>query len=127
MIQTVEAPAYPQCDFAATMPDDSMKPDGIRKGDKVGLAFPDRVAFKNGKIAAVKVGERVYLSHVWIEAGAYVQLYPSNNAYMSSIFTGDEMDGVEIIGVAVEVWHILNPAESPESTLPKNDPQGVPV
>lgn len=32
-----------------------------------------------------------------------------------------------LIGKAVEVRHILNPAGSPESTPPQNDPQGVPV
>lgn len=97
-----------ESDFYMTMTDDSMKPDGIHKGDKVGLATPDRVAFKNGEIAAVKVGEQIYLAHVWIEEGAYIQLYPSNNACMASIFTGDEMDGVEIIGVAVEVRHVFD-------------------
>jgi len=112
-------------DFYMTMTDDSMKPDGIHKGDAVCFVACDRV--KNGQIAAVKVGNQIYLAHVWLDAGNIMQLLPSNPAYKSSFFAGDALDAVQIIGRAVEVRHILNPAWSPESTLPQNDPQGVPV
>ena len=125
MNENQTAPEQVKPDFCMTMTDDSMKPDGIHKGDQVGFVPCDRV--ENGQIAAVKVGEQIYLSHVWMDAGTIIQLYPSNPAYKSSFFTGDALDTVQIIGRAVEVRHILNPAGSPESTLPQNDPQGVPV
>lgn len=47
--------------------------------------------------------------------------------HSSHFFAGDALNAVQIIGKAVEVRHILNPAGSPESTLPQNDPKVVPV
>lgn len=118
-------PEQVQPDFCMTVKDNSMKPDGIHKGDKVAFVRCEHV--ENGQIAAVKVGNQIYLAHVWLDAGNIMQLLPSNPAYKSSFFAGDALDAVQIIGKAVEVRHILNPAGSPESTLPKNDPKGVPV
>ena len=121
--QTTPEQVWP--DFCMTMTDDSMKPDGIQKGDKVSFVACDHV--KNGQIAAVKVGEQVYLAHIWIDVGSFIQLVPSNAAYAVRIFTGTELDTVQIIGRAVEARHILTPAGSSETTPPQNDPQGVPV
>ena len=109
-------------DFCMTMTDDSMKPDGIHKGDAVCFVACDRV--KNGQIAAVKVGDKIFVRTVWADGQL---LAPSNPAYMCEVFRANELPGVQIIGRAVEVRHILNPAGSPESTPPQNDPQGVPV
>ena len=64
---------------------------------------------------------------MWLDKSGVLQLLPSNVAYSSHFFAGDALNAVQIIGKAVEVWHILNPAGSPESPLPQNDPQGVPV
>ena len=81
----------------------------------------------DGQIAAVRAGDQIYLAHVWLDKSGVLQLLPSNVAYSSHFFAGDALNAVQIIGKAVEVWHILNPAGSPESPLPQNDPQGVPV
>ncbi len=106
MNESQTAPEQVQPDFCMTMTDDSMKPDGIHKGDKVAFVACDRV--ENGQIAAVKVGEHAYLAHVWIDAGKLIQLIPSNAAYAARIFTGTELDTVQIIGRAVEVRHIFD-------------------
>lgn len=102
MMQTVEAPAYLQCDFAATMPDDSMIGKGIRAGDKIGFVACDRV--ENGQIAAVKVGDEIFVRTVWADGQL---LAPANPAYMCEVFRADELPGVQIIGRAVESRHIF--------------------
>lgn len=71
--------------------------------------------------------DQIYLAHVWLDKSGVLQLLPSNVAYSSHFFAGDALNAVQIIGKAVEVRHILNPAGSPESTLPQNDPKVVPV
>ena len=115
MNENQTTPEQIQPDFCMTVKDNSMKPDGIHKGDKVAFVRCDYV--ENGQIAAVMVGDQIYLAHV----------LPSNVAYSSHFFAGDALNAVQIIGKAVEVRHILNPAGSPESTLPQNDPKVVPV
>lgn len=125
MNENQTAPEQVQPDFCMTVKDNGMKPDGIHKGDKVAFVRCDRV--ENGQIAAVRAGDQIYLAHVCLDKSGVLQLLPSNVAYSSHFFAGDALNTVQIIGKAVEVWHILNPAGSPESTLPQNDPQGVPV
>lgn len=125
MNENQTTPEQMQPDFCMTVKDNSMKPDGIHKGDKVAFVRCDYV--ENGQIAAVRAGDQIYLAHVWLDKSGVLQLLPSNVAYRSHFFAGDELNAVQIIGKAVEVRHILNPAGSPESTLPQNDPKGVPV
>lgn len=122
MNQTVDVPAHLRCDFVGTMPDDSMSDKGIYAGDKISFVTCDHV--KNGQIAAVKVGDKIFVRTVWADGRL---LAPANPAYMTKVFNADELSSVQIIGRAVEVRHILNPAGSPESTLPKHDPKEVPV
>lgn len=119
-MQTVKVYTYLQCDFAAVMPDDSMINKGIYAGDVVGFVACDHV--ENGQIAAVKVGDKLFVRTVWADGR---QLVAANTAYMTELFSADELLGVQIIGKAVEVWRSLTPAGSPERPLPPNDPQGV--
>lgn len=125
MNENQTTPEQMQPDFCMTVKDNSMKPDGIHKGDKVAFVRCDYV--ENGQIAAVMVGDQIYLAHVWLDKNGVLQLLPSNVAYSSHFFAGDALNAVQIIGKAVEVRHILNPAGSPESTLPQNDPKVAPV
>lgn len=124
MDENQTTPEQMQPDFCMIVKDNSMKPDGIHKGDKVAFVRCDYV--ENGQIAAVRAGDQIYLAHVWLDKSGVLQLLPSNVAYSSHFFAGDALNAVQIIGKAVEVWHILNPAGSP-GTLPQNDPKGVPV
>ncbi len=125
MNENQTAPEQVQPDFCMTIKDNSMKPDGIHKGDKVAFVRCDRV--ENGQIAAVRAGDQIYLAHVWLDKSGVLQLLPSNVAYRPHFFAGEALNAVQIIGKAVEVRHILNPAGPPESPLPQNDLKGVPV
>lgn len=122
MSQTVDIPEHLHCNFVGAMPDNSMSDKGIYAGDKISFIACDHV--KNGQVAAVKVGDKIFVRTVWADGRV---LAPANPAYMTKVFNADELPSVQIIGKAVEVRHILNSAGSPESTLPQNDPKGVPV
>lgn len=101
-MQAVDVPACLQCDFAATMPDDSMIGAGINTGDIVAFAACDRV--ENGQIAAVKVGNEILVRTVWANGQL---LTPANPAYMTEVFRAEALPSVQIIGRAVEVRHIF--------------------
>ena len=121
MIQTVDMFDCMQCDFAATMPDDSMIGKGIYAGDKIGFVACDHV--ENGQIAAVKVGDEIFVRTVWADGQL---LAPANPAYMCEVFHAEELPSVQIIGRAVESQHIFTLWGPSETTHPQNKPVGVP-
>ena len=92
----------PHSDFLMLVQDDSMKNAGIRDGDRVEIAACDHV--EPGQIALVKVGEEYLLRVLWADGQI---LAPANPAYMTELFTRDELAGVQIIGRAVVVRHTL--------------------
>ena len=92
----------PHSDFLMLVQDDSMKNAGIRAGDRVEIAACDHV--EPGQIALVKVGEEYLLRVLWADGQI---LAPANPAYMTELFTRDELAGVQIIGRAVAVRHTL--------------------
>ena len=105
MNQTVNAPAGIRCDFAAIMDDDSMVNDGIQVGDIVYFAACDHV--DNGQIAAVQTPKTMEIRRVW-QNGQSIRLIPENTEYMTTVCREVPRDGVQIIGQAVAVLHILN-------------------
>ena len=92
----------PQGDFLMLVQDDSMKNAGMRAGDRVEIAACDHV--EPGQIPLVKVGEEYLLRVLWADGQILV---PANPAYMTELFTRDELAGVQIIGRAVAVRHTL--------------------
>ena len=94
----------PQGDFLMLVQDDSMSRAGIYPGDRVEIAACDHV--EPGQIALVKVGGEYWLRVLWEDRNFKI-LTPANPAYMTEIFTRDEMAGVQIIGRAVAVRHTL--------------------
>ena len=92
MNENQTTPEQMQPDFCMTVKDNSMKPDGIHKGDKVAFVHCDYV--ENGQIAAVRAGDQIYLAHVWLDKSGVLQLLPSNVAYSSHFFAGDALNAV---------------------------------
>ena len=92
----------PHSDFLMLVQDDSMKNAGIRAGDRVEIAACDHA--EPGQVALVKVGEEYLLRVLWADGQI---LAPANPAYMTELFTRDELAGVQIIGRAVVVRHTL--------------------
>ena len=106
-----ELPETVKADFCCVAADDSMMNHGICCGDYV---FCDADATPaNGDICAVAVagvsGEAL-LRHVYRQDGSIV-LLADNYKYPSMCYTGDEIERVKILGVAVCVNHRLNKAE----------------
>lgn len=92
----------PQGDFLMLVQDDSMDGANIKAGDRVEIVACDHV--EPGQIALVKVGGEYLLRVLWADGQILV---PANPAYMTEIFTRDELAGVQIIGRAVAVRHTL--------------------
>ena len=114
-----------QLDFALTMPDDSMKGNGICAGDVVYLTACEHV--DNGQTAAVMVGNDVFVRVFWQHANA-ISLIPQNPAYRAALLQGEELDSVEILGKVVAFAHIYpdkHPGGVSQTTLPQNDPGEV--
>ena len=76
MNENQTTPEQMQPDFCMTVKDNSMKPDGIHKGDKVAFVRCDYV--ENGQIAAVRAGDQIYLAHVWLDKSGVLQLLLNN-------------------------------------------------
>ena len=92
----------PHGDFLMLVQDDSMKLAGIRAGDRVEIQACDHV--DPGQIALVKIGDEYLLRILWNDGQLLV---PANPAYMTEIFTRDELAAVQIVGRAVVVRHTL--------------------
>ena len=111
--QTASALAYLHPDFCYIMDDDSMECAGIRAGDIVAFTACDHA--ENGQIVAVQTDTTVLLLRVILN-GQMFATCPACGV-TPCLYYLDELPGAKIVGVAVEVRHLL--------TLPQNDPQGV--
>lgn len=112
--QTVPVPAYLHADFCYTMDDNSMEGSGIHAGDIVALVAGDHA--ENGQIVAVQTDTAVLLRRMVCDGQMFATC---STRFAEDVCRLDELPGAKIVGVAVEVWHML--------PLPKNDPQGVQV
>ena len=110
--QTVLVPAYLHADFCYTMGDNSMEGVGIHSGDIVALVACDHA--ENGQIVAVQTDTAVLLRRVVCDGQMFATC---STRFAEEVCRLDELPGAKIVGVAVEVLHLL--------TLPQNDPQGV--
>lgn len=98
----VDAPEDIRCDFALRCKGDSMIGAGIHDGDAVYIHIQPEV--ENGEIAAVRIGEEATLKRVYYQNGT-LTLMPANAAYAPMVYTGPELNDVQIEGKAVGYTH----------------------
>lgn len=101
----VDVPGHIKADYALTCKGDSMVNAGIRDGDIVYIRQQDEV--ENGQIAAVMVdGDEATLKRFYFD-GSQVQLVAENPKIMPRAFSGEEINRVHVIGLAVAYVHVL--------------------
>ena len=98
----VDVPENIRCDFSLTYHGDSMEGAGIHDRDVVYIRIQPEV--ENGEIAAVRIGEEATLKRVYYQNGT-LTLMPANAAYAPMVYTGPELNDVQIEGKAVGWTH----------------------
>ena len=98
----VDVPENIRCDFSLTCHGDSMEGAGIHDRDVVYIRIQPEV--ENGEIAAVRIGEEATLKRVYYQNGT-LTLMPANAAYAPMVYTGPELNNVQIEGKAVGWTH----------------------
>ena len=98
----VDVPENIRCDFSITCHGDSMEGAGIHDRDVVYIRIQPEV--ENGEIAAVRIGEEATLKRVYYQNGT-LTLMPANAAYAPMVYTGPELNDVQIEGKAVGWTH----------------------
>lgn len=98
----VDVPENIRCDFSLTCHGDSMEGAGIHDRDVVYIRIQPEV--ENGEIAAVRIGEEATLKRVYYQNGT-LTLMPANAAYAPMVYTGQELNDVQIEGKAVGWTH----------------------
>jgi SOS-response transcriptional repressor LexA len=118
--QTAQALAYLSPDVCFIMDDDSMEGAGILAGDIVAFTACDHA--ENGQIVAIQTDSTVLLFRA-IKNGRFFITCPTGDA-IPCLYSLSELPGAKIIGKAVEVLHVLNPAG--ESVIPQaeNEKEG---
>lgn len=90
-----QAPEELSCDFTLVCKGDSMTGARIHNGDIVYIRQQPTV--EDGEIAAVLIGDEVTLKRVRRAEGQLI-LWPENPAYAPMVFSGQQLEGVRIIG-----------------------------
>ncbi len=118
--QTAQALAYLSPDVCFIMDDDSMEGAGIFAGDIVAFTACDHA--ENGQIVAIQTDSTVLLFRA-IKNGRFFITCPTGDA-IPCLYSLSELPGAKIIGKAVKVLHVLNPAG--ESVIPQaeNEKEG---
>ena len=98
----VDVPENIRCDFSLICHGDSMEGAGIHDRDVVYIRIQPEV--ENGEIAAVRIGEEATLKRVYYQNGT-LTLMPANAAYAPMVYTGPELNTVQIEGKAVGWTH----------------------
>ena len=98
----VDVPENIRCDFSLICHGDSMEGAGIHDRDVVYIRIQPEV--ENGEIAAVRIGEEATLKRVYYQNGT-LTLMPANAAFAPMVYTGPELNNVQIEGKAVGWTH----------------------
>ncbi len=98
--ESVDIPDFVHADFALRCKGDSMVNARIFDGDIVYIRAQPEV--ENGQIAAVRVGDEATLKRVYYYPKSHrMTLRPCNPVYEDLDYRGDELDQVEVLGLAV--------------------------
>ena len=98
----VDVPENIRCDFSLICHGDSMEGAGIHDRDVVYIRIQPEV--ENGEIAAVRIGEEATLKRVYYQNGTLTLMH-ANAAYAPMVYTGPELNNVQIEGKAVGWTH----------------------
>ncbi len=98
----IDAPGHIRADFALMCRGDSMIGANIRSGDIVFIRQQPEVC--NGQIAAVLVGDEATLKRFY-HSGNTVTLLAENPDVAPLTLSGDELERVRVIGLAVAFLH----------------------
>ncbi len=98
----IDAPEDMRCDFALRCHGDSMVGAGIHDGDAVYIRIQPEV--ENGEIAAVRIGDEATLKRVYY-SGDTLTLMPANPAYAPLVYTGPQLEEIQIEGKALGWTH----------------------
>lgn len=102
----VTADSHIDADFALRAVGDSMINARIHDGDIVFIKAQPEV--ESGEIAAVAINDEVTLKRVYYyQNEAKLVLTPENPAYAPMVFTGAELDPINILGKAVAFHSII--------------------
>lgn len=101
----VDLPSHINADYALTCKGESMINIGINTGDIVYIRQQENV--ENGQVAAVMIGDdEATLKRVY-HNGNVVQLVAENSTIPPSVFIGEEIRQIRIVGLAVAYTHII--------------------
>jgi len=92
-------------DYALIAKGDSMINAGIHNGDLVFVRKQQTV--NNGDIAVVLIGDETTLKRVYIDRNE-LRLVPENPAFRTQVYTGEELENIQIIAKCVFVHHLLH-------------------
>lgn len=102
LVGQVDVPEEIRCDFCLYCKGDSMSGAGIHDGDAVYIRRQPEV--ENGEIAAVRIGEEATLKRVYY-TDSTLTLMPANPAYAPMVYTGQQLEDVQIEGRVVGWTH----------------------
>ena len=97
-------PDFVHADFALHCKGDSMINARIFDGDLVYIRRQPQV--ENGQIAAVRIGDEVTLKRVYQSPGRLI-LRAANPLYEDMVFSGDELEDIQILGLAVAFTSVI--------------------
>lgn len=101
----IDLPAHITADYALTCKGESMINIGINTGDIVYIRQQEEVA--NGQVAAVMVGDEEATLKRFYHNGNVIQLVAENSTIPPSVFIGEEIRRIRIVGLAVAYTHII--------------------
>lgn len=103
----IDMPAHIHADYALTCKGESMINAGIQDGDMVYIRKQEEV--ENGQIAAVRVdGDDATLKRFYYDyENSVVQLIAENPKVGPLVFTGEDINRVKVIGLAVAFTHVI--------------------
>lgn len=101
----VELPEHVRADYALTCKGDSMINAGIRDGDVVYIRQQEEV--ENGQIAAVMVDDGDATLKRFYHDGSTVTLIAENPSVPPMVFSGEDINRLRVIGLAVAYIHLL--------------------
>lgn len=101
----VDLPSHINADYALTCKGESMINIGINTGDIVYIRQQENV--ENGQVAAVMIGDdEATLKRVY-HNGNVVQLVAENSTIPPSVFIGEDIRQIRVVGLAVAYTHII--------------------
>ena len=101
----IDLPGHIHADFALICKGESMAGAGIHNGDVVYIREQPQV--ENGQIAAVLVGREEATLKRFYQNGDTVTLLAENPGYPPMVYTGEAINELRILGLAVGFTHAL--------------------